>query len=320
VGIKQSTARTTPRLDLGAALMEIMVNRNEFIGTQALAVFNTQLKAGTFNAITRECLTKVPETKRASSGAYNRIGAETEEISFSCEEHGLENPLGDDKRAFYARDFDAELVCTMQTLNLILLAQEIRIATALFNTSTWTGSSLYTDVSSSAPWDAVDSDVISQIRTAKEKVRQLTGLRPNALIIGETNLNRLKANAGIKGSIQYVEKLTDEALHRSLADLFGIRNILVGGAVKNTANKGKAFSGQDVWSDDYAMVAVIAEDRNDLATPAVGRTMLWSEDSEQNPVVEEYRDETVRGDVFRVRHSVAEKIVDPSFAHLLKVD
>lgn len=319
MGIELSGTRTTPRLALGAAVMEFIMNRSQFIGLKALPLFQTQQKAAVFNAITRECLTKIPETKRATGADYNRLNFETVEKDFSCIEHGLEGPLDDGERALYANDFSGELVTVEQVLGLILLAQEYRAAQALFNTTTFTGAALYTD-NSSAPWDNIASDAIGQVRAAKEKVRQNTGLEPNALIIGKTNLDRLKVNTAILDAIKYTSRVTEAVLLAAFADIFGVQQILVGKAVRNTANKKLTFSGSDVWSDDYAMVAVVADNPMNLKSPSVGRTFLWTEDSAVNPIVESYREDKIRSEVFRVRHSVVEKIIDANFAHLMKVD
>ena len=311
--------RTTPRLDLGQAVLEFIAQRQEFIGLKMLPVFETAKKAAVFPAITRESLTRIPNTKRAPGSGYTRVNLGTEEKNFSCEEHGLEGPLDDSERALYKSDFDAELATVDQIVGLILLAQEQRVASALFNTSTFTGSSLYTD-NSSSPWDNASTDIIDQVRAAKEKVRKNCGLMPNAICFSETNLNRIKANTGIKDAVKYVAKLTDEELMAALGALFGIPNVFVGKAVYNSANKGKSFSGADVWSDDYALVAVVATDPKLLKQPSIGRTFLWTEDSPKNPIVEQYREEGIRSTVFRVRHSVDEKIIDPYFGHLMKVD
>lgn len=319
MGIEQSGTRGVPRLDLGAALMEFLASENDFIGIQILRMFKTPVQAGKFAAITRECLTRSLNTKRAKRSGYNREGIITVDVSFECEEHGLENALDDSERALYASDFDAELACSKQILNLLLIAQEVRIAAALFNTSTWTGSSLYTD-NSSAPWDAAASDVIGQVLAAKEKVRALTGMTPNALIFSETNRVRLLSNTAIKAAIQYTTIPTEEAVTNALKGLFGVKYILIGKAVKNTANKNKDFSGSDIWSDDYAMVARIAENEQTLEEPCVGRSMLWTPDSPENATVEQYRDEGIRSDIFRVRQNVDELVIDSSFAHLMKVD
>lgn len=318
--IEQSGTRTTPRLDLGVAFMEFIASQNYFIGTQVLNFFRTQEQKGIFPAITRECLTRSLNTKRAKRSGYNREGLITEDISYACEEHGLEGALDDGERKVYAKDFDAELNITQQTGHLLLLAQEVRIAAALFNTTTWTGSSLYTD-NSSAPWDAAASDVIGQVLAAKEKVRANTGMVPNAVIMSETNRIRLLANTAIKAAVQASAVLSGEdALTNALKLLFGVQYVLIGKAAKNTANKGKDFTGADVWSDDYAMVALIAGNQNSLAEPCVGRSMLWVNDSPENSMVEQYRDEPIRSDIFRVRHNVDELVIDKYFAHLMKVD
>jgi hypothetical protein len=309
----------TPRLDLGAAFMEFMDNQADFIGARVLSIFRSQKKAATFSAITRESITRTTETKRAPRSAYNRDTFEAKDKSFACEEHGLEGPLDDSERELYRSDFDAELATVQTTGRRVLLAQEMRIAAALFNTTTFTGASLYTD-NSGSPWDNAATDVIAQVRAAKEKVRQNTGMMPNAIWFSEENLNRLKANTGIKAAIQYVARLTDAELNNAIADLFGIPLVLIARSIKNTAKEGAAFSGADVWSDDYVQLGVIAPQDSSLREPSVGRTILWSADSPENQTVEQYRDETVRSDIFRVRHTVDEIIIDPYFAHLMKVD
>jgi hypothetical protein len=47
----------------------------------------------------------------------------------------------------------------------------------------------------------------------------------------------------------------------------------------------------------------------DLMQPCVGRTFLWTADSPTNPIVEQYRAESNRSDVFRVRHHVSEELI-----------
>lgn len=315
----QSGTYATPRLDLGAAYMEIVEQPGERIGTRLLPIFKSMKQAASFSAITRESMTRTADAKRAKKSGYNRDSWETEDKNFSCKEFGLEDVLGDDERAFYKNDFDGELVTVKSIMRKVMTAQEIRIADALFNTTTFTGSALYTN-NSSAPWDAAGSDVIGQVDAAKEKVRQNCGMKPNAIWFSETNFIRLKGNTAIKDAVKYVNQASEEVLKQALSGLFGIKHVIIAGAVKNSAKEGQAFSGADVWSDDYAQVGVIADDGQDLSSPAVGRTFLWVEDSAENAIVEQYREESRRGDVFRVRHNVHELVIDPYFAHLMKVD
>lgn len=319
MGVEQSGTRGTPRADLGAAFMEYVDQQPLLIGTKVAPILRVQEKKASFAAITRECLTRDVETKRKPNGKYNREGIITEDIDYSCEEHGLEGALDDGQRRLYEKDFDAELVTTQQIANLLLLVQERRWASALFDTSVFTGAALYTDVSG-APWDAVGSDAIGQVKAGREKVRQNCGLEPTDLIISKTNLDRLTANTAIRAAIQYVARITEAEIINALADILGVKRIRVGQAIRNTANKGKTFAGADVWSDDYALLAVVAEDAQNLSQPGIAKTVLWIEDSPENVMVEEYRDESARSDIFRVRNQVDEKVIDPYFGHLLKVD
>lgn len=313
--------RATPRLELGEAIQEFIDGAGDFIGIQALPIFETAKKAAATAMITRESLTRVPDTKRAADGGYNRDGIKAKDMSFSCVENGLEGALDDGKKNLYKSDFDAELAVTKGTARKVLAGQEARVAAALFNASVFTGAALYKD-NSGAPWDAAASDIIAQVREAKEKVRKNCGIVPNAMILNQENINRAKSNTAIKDAIKYTARVTDAELENALADLFGVKKIFIAKGIYNSAKEGKTFSSADIWSDDYVMLAVVADDpgKNDLLVPSLGRTFLWTEDSPENATVESYRDEGIRSDVFRVRQHTDEKIIDPYFGFLIKVD
>ena len=138
------------------------------------------------------------------------------------------------------------------------------------------------------------------------------------LIFSKANLDRLLNNSVIKDCIKYVARLTEAEILNALADVLGVKNILVGRGIYNTAKEGKTFINGDIWNASYAMVAVIG-DANRLSDPSVGRTFLWSSDSPENATVEQYRDDASRSDIFRVRQHVDEIVIDPYFAHLMKV-
>lgn len=318
-GIVQSGTLATPRLDLGAAFMEYIATAENFVGLRAVPVFKSMKNAANFPAITRESIMRRADAKRAPNGKYNRDGFETKDVPFNCQEYGLEGLVDDAKRNLYKSDFDAEFVQTRIVGNRILLEQEFRVKELLINTTTFTGTALYKDYNAT-PWTTVGTDVRSQINFGKGKVRLNCGLLPNALIITTNNLDALKVNTGVQDSIKYVKELSDEELAKSLAAFFGVKNVLVAKSAYNSAKEGQVFTGADVWDDNYAFLGVISEDETgDLTDPAVGRTILWAEDSPDNAVVETYRDEEARGDVVRVRHNVDELLIDKYFGFLLKV-
>ena len=114
-------------------------------------------------------------------------------------------------------------------------------------------------------------------------------------------------------------RVTEAEILNALADILGIKQILVGKGIYNSAKEGKSFQSVDIWNDDYAMLAVIDGSQR-LSSPSLGRTFLWTLDSPDNATVEQYRDDAARSDIFRVRQHVDEHIIDPYFAHLMKVD
>ncbi len=319
MGIDQSGARATPRLDLGAALEEYVQNAGDFIGTKLFPIFKTPQKAANFSAITRETLTQSPDTKRSKEGNYNRGSIGAKDITYACKENGFEMPLDDGDRKNYEKDFDAELAVSKAAMNIVLRGQEVRIAAKAFDTAVFTGAALTTDVSGSNAWSDATKDIIKTVRDGKAKVRQNCGLLPNAIVISYTNLNRCLENNGIKDAIKYTARPTEAEIINALKDLFGLQYVLVANAIKNSAKEGQAFSGTDIWSSTYALLAVVAADGQDITQPSVGRTMLWANDSPENVMVEEYRDNPIRSDVFRSRQHTDELLLDKYFGHLLKV-
>ena len=157
----------------------IVEQENEFIGTQILPIFRTQKQKSVFPAITRESITRDADTKRATRGNYNRDGFSAKDKSYNCQEHGLEGALDDSERAMYASDFDAELVTSKITTRRVLQAQEKRIADLLFDTSVFTGASLYTDHSAN-PWSDIATKVVKQVNAKSRCAR--TAYRSNALV------------------------------------------------------------------------------------------------------------------------------------------
>jgi len=310
--------RAIPRLELGTAALEFIEAQDEFIGTRVLPIFTTKKKASIFPAITRESITREADTKRAPRGNYNRDSFQAKDRQYACEEHGLEGPLDDSEREMYATDFDAELTTVQIVTRRVLQAQERRIAAKVFDTGIFLGAKLFTDYSSE-PWDNPSVDVVAQVRDAREKVRKNCGMDPGTLIMSKANIDRLLGNNNIKQAIQYVARVTEAEILNALADILGIKKIVVGKGIYNQAKEGKPFQGADIWSDDFAMVAVIGEGQS-LSDPTMGRTFLWTADSPENATVEQYRDDAARSDIFRVRQHVDEMIIDPYFAHLMRVD
>jgi hypothetical protein len=311
-----------PRVDLGVAFMEHMGQRSNFIARMILKAVGVPRQSAKYPKLKRSSMLRPGVVKRASGAGYARFNIDATDDSYSCEERGAEAVIDDRLRSVYANEFDLEKESTVQAADKILLDQEIDVAAAIFDSTTnWPSgdATLFTDVSGANPWDTATSDIIGTVRNAKEKVRRLTGLDPNTLIVTETQFLNILKNDDIILRFPGALVVTEQMLVANLGAIFGLKTILRGRGVKNTASEGETAVVADIWSDDFASIALIGEGSS-LMEPCVGRSLVWTQQSQEELTVETYRDEEKRANVVRARQDTDEKIHDVSYAHLLKID
>lgn len=321
MGLNYSGTRSDPRPDLGGPAREYWDDPSfaTYIGDIVAPRRDVAVSKGAYPNITRETALMTATTLRAPGSGYNRVDFGAEDKTFETKERGLEGQVDDRNRKFYATDFDYEVEVTQQVIRRIRIEKEIRMAALIFNTSTWTGATLYTDVSG-APWDVASSAIIAPVQAAKEKVRTLTGLVADTMIIGSVMYQHLIANTELKARFPGINVLTQDAIKANLAGILGLSRIIVGGAVKNTANEGIAASLSDIWSDDYAMICKLAMPGDPMFVPSVTRSFVWTPENAADLIVESYREEQTRSEIVRVRYDADEKVLDSSLGHLLKID
>lgn len=321
-GVAYSGTYATPRADLGEAFQEYIRDAETFIATKVLPIVPTLRQAGAFSKMKRSSMLRAADVKRAPGGTYNRVQIEAVDDTYSCKERGLEGVVDHRQRSFYANDFDLEMSTMEQVAMKILLQQEIDVAAMIQDpTTSWPSgdAALYTNVSA-APWDTAASDVIAHIVAAKNKVRTLTGIIPDTLVLSELQFQNLLVNDGVQASFPGAPVVTEEMIMANIGRIFGLKKILRGKAVRNTASQGSAESISDVWSDDYALICKTADEGDGILAPCIGRTMLWTPESPSELVVEEYESNEARAKIIRVRHDTDEELFDPAFGHLLKID
>ncbi len=315
------TSLSTLRPDLASSLMEfdLAADRAGFIGLRIAPVLEVAIQAGTFGKIELKELLQTAETRRAPGAGYNRGDFVFTPETYACEEHGREAVLDDRERKMYAAYFDFELVGAQRALDLVLRAAEQRWATALFNTTVWTGSDLTTEVTNE--WDDADNATpIVNVEAAVQKVFDNTGMWPNALIINRKVFRNLRNCDEIIDRCKaqgFMDVRAGSITEAQLQAVFDLPYIIVAGSAKNTADLGQSASISPLWSGEYAMVCRLATS-NDPQEPCIARTFHWADDgSIVGGCLETYRDEPVRGDAVRVRHDVDEMVMYPEMGHLL---
>lgn len=319
-----SASLATLRPDLAESFVEfdLAMDQQGFIADEVFPVIDVASQSGTFGKIPIEQLLQSRDTKRAPGSGYARGKFTFQTATYACLEHGAEEPVDDREAKMYAEYFDAEQIASLRAYSAVLRNAEQRVADAVFNTGTWTGSELTTAITNE--WDsnhAADAVPITDVEAAVNKVYDGSGLWPNALIINRKvfrnlrNLDQIieRINSAGAGNASKPSDITEAML----AQVFDLDYVIVAGASKNSAKEGQSATPAQIWSSEYAMVCKIAT-TGDFREPCIGRTFHWSDDgSTIGGTVETYRDETVRSEITRVRHDVDEIVLYPQAGHLL---
>jgi hypothetical protein len=292
-------------------------SQTKFIANQVLPPAGVKQFRGVKTVMTREDVLKMVDTEHANGAAFNRVTLSGSEIQFKCQDYGLEGVVTRQDIAEYGDRFDAELAVATKIRHAMLMAKEKRVADKLIDTSKWTGAALYTD-RSGTPWATASTNVFAHIEAAKEIIRSNTGVEANTLVLNGANLSALLTNEKIVGRFPGAPIVTEAMLRSSLAALFGLANLLVGGAVYDTSAENKSFAGSYIWPSTYVSVCHI--EAGDLQNPSVGRTLVNEDMCPADDVyVARYEEPQTQSSVVQVQMVEDNLIIDPSFAHLIKV-
>ncbi|GJQ59782.1 MAG: hypothetical protein D8M57_13210 [Candidatus Scalindua sp. AMX11] len=297
------------RRDLGDVAFEYMIDAEQagFIGTVLMPFKNVLQKKSNYPKIPIEAMFKEAELKRAPRGDYKRDDYEFSTGSYDCEEYGFEDLLDDVERELYASFFDAEVISTQRAMDKVLRAQEKRIANMTFNTT-----NIPTQQAAAAVWsDATNATPRADVIALKKKMRNNRGIIPNVLALAKSVFDELIETNELREALKYTNPIEiggEDAQKRVLAQYFGVDRVLTGNAIRDTAKKGKTSSLTDIWDTTLVGLFKIATGEN-MLEPAIGRTFLWTGDSPESVVVEQYREEQKRSNVYRARQNVDEAFI-----------
>jgi hypothetical protein len=302
---KKGTAQ--PRPILSAAATQVMTNAplNGFVATRLLPYFTVPEAAGIYPVIPAAALFNVPETKRGERGAYSRSTEDFESGHFKTRENGLEMPVDRRFAAIYKTMLDLEMYITRLNLAKILRAQEVRVAAKVFNTNN------YASTGASAAWDVAGTDIKGDLDTGRLLMRA-RGIEPNALVLSDALYRKITKNTLVLAAAKdmFPDAAKTGTVTKAMVEAYlEVPEIIIAGAMKNTANRNKAASLSDIWPNTYAMLARVASEDDDITEPCIGRIMRWNEGAGDEFVAETYYDDSVRADIVRNRHDTSEVLL-----------
>lgn len=293
------------------------------IAYKAFPVVNVLEQADQYHAIPFEEWLRVPDDAnaglRGDDGEYERDDFGFEEKSYATNEYGIESTISD-RRVKKYNELDLDVRAARRDQERIIRIAEARAAAKLFNASNFSGQ---TTSAGTAFTNLSSSDPEAKVREAMDAVEDRIGMRPNTVIMSDTNVRRIRANEKVRSVVSSQGAGQSEMAGRVgvevLKEVFDVPHILVGGMSRNTAKRGAATqSVGKIWSNTFILVGYIDHDSGDIEAPSLTRCFHWTEDGSQiGGVFEEYREDPKRRKVLRTRHDVTEDIVFPEAGQLI---
>jgi hypothetical protein len=299
----------TIRADLNTVVEEALAAEKFFIGSQLLPAFGVDAKSGTYPKLTKTLseLMKADITKRAPGGSYGETTRQWTTDTYDTEDRGLEEAVDDTHQKDLGRYFNAEASAARFILRSMKMAEEIRIAAAIFNTTNF-GAATNSAVAYTTANNATIS-VIADIQAAIERLNN-KGEEANTIVMSGPVWNRIRGATLVKeflvGQDIPAANVTPNALAQAFAPN-GIKQVLLGRSAYDGAKKGQAFSSSAIWNNTYIWVGNVQG--GDPMNGGAGRTFVWNAEGGLY-VTESYRNEQRRSNMVRVRQHTIEKIVN----------
>lgn len=308
----------TIRHDLNTVVIEASGADDFYIGAKLLPFWGVEAKSGTYPKLTKAIteLLKPGSTDRERNGSYGRVKRAWTSDTYDTQDRGLEEAVDDTDAKDLARWFAAESVAATNVLRAMKLAQEIRVAAAINNATTFgagTNSTVaYTE------GNIATIDFPADLMAALERIADNAEMA-DTVVLSPAVYNRLRRSTLLKSFIVGQNIAAANITPNTIQQAFnaeGIRQVLVGRARYDSAVKKstQTYSAANVWGNTYIWVGKVGS--GDPRSGGVGRTLGWNAEGGEF-VTETYREEAIRSDIVRVRQHTIEKITDSSCGTLI---
>lgn len=305
---------------LSDALIHWSNSQSDYIADKVLRPIRTTEKTGTIITVGRnatfgdssDSLVRAPRSGY-SRAAGNRLASTT----YSAMEYGRETIVDLQMIADAQDPIKLKELESYSALADILVARERRVASLLFNTSTFTTTTL----AGPTQWTAATGDPITSIENACNAVQDRVGMKPNAIVLGLAAVRAMRKSAAVL-SFMATDKdrlmVTEPGLRSMLQTVFGFNLIEFGSVLYNTANQAATVSLSPVWGD-YVWVGVLSHDgvqsgRSDMAVRPTAAAAFAQVELES----EEYDSNEARSVVIRHREIRDEVVIDSAAGQIIE--
>lgn len=308
------------RGDIAGVLEQAKDWESSLIGTRVMPILPVATRAGqypVFQLANGQLLKSGDVKPRAPYSQFPRGTRAFTQDNYLAQVYGVEEAVDDDVQNDISRFFNAEVLAAKLCQRKLLLAHELRVASTIFNNTNFTATN------SSVAYTTANLATMNVALDVELAIDRLLGLgesRDNLRVVMSNQVwLRAKASTLFQNRMRGAGISNDTFLNASeqaAAEVFGVREVVIGRASYDTAPEGVAYSGAQVWSNAFIWVGSVSESGAGYFGGGAGFTLAWSE---YGPVtgVFTYRDETIKSNIVRASHAVTEKVVNANAGQLI---
>ncbi|MGE0481933.1 MAG: hypothetical protein AB7Q17_15840 [Phycisphaerae bacterium] len=324
---------TLPRTPLAGIAMQYAMERERFIGLAVLPPFITDERAGERMVWSNKTGLGLANVDRAYGGEFSRVDDVALPKSFSCKPRGLERAIDLMQASELGRFIVAPMATAARlTVMQLMRAMEFNIAAVAFNPTLFAPASgedaglSFTAAGPKLNRD-VAADVEAWIANSHSNVLNQCGAAPDTVVLSNKTYFALGRNTQVRARIisQFGDRgftvLADGRViptTGALAELFQVKEVLVGFAKYDAAPEGKQLVTTDIWNVDRALWCV-REQAQDLEMVQYGRTFVWGQWSGPNGepfVAPNYPEPNRLSEVVQAYHVYEPQVFNPRAAYL----
>ena len=248
-------------------------NASMFVATKVFPVVTVQKQSDKYYTYPKGAWFRDEAEVRADGTEASGSGYGQSTDNYSCDVYAHKKDIGDQVRANADAPLSPDLDAVTFVSQRLMLRQEVQWVTDTFATGKWG-----TDASFTTPtqWSTyTSSDPITDIETGKTTILKNTGFLPNKLVLGYEVYTKLKHHPDIVDRISGGATAANPALGSDalLARIFGVDEVIIPMAIKNTGKEGEA----DSFGFTHGKHALLCYTTSTpgLLSPTAGYTFQW---------------------------------------------
>ena len=301
-------------IDQALSTMAIGYRPEGFIADMLFPTVRVQKQSDVYHIFSRADRLRNEKTTRAPGTLARRVGEDVSSATFYCQNYALAGSVPIEDKA----NADPLLVNQLHNgkaqflLDKLLLDWEIRVSSMVTSTSNVGSSSAVTSA-----WNGA-GDPIGDVETAIDNVRYSNGILAAGLTIcmGDEAWTSFRRDSNVRNKIFGNNNGGGYPSEAQVADLLGVKRIIVGGAFQNTGEEGLAESLSTIWKDH--VLVYYAPDSPSVDKPSFGYNFRWAAAGLPNMQVERHPwDSRRKAEDIEVGYYQDEKLTSASHGFLL---